>query len=67
MRQLVLDIAERFMTLSTYKNALTPINRMLRLRTLPQTEGIKHNTAGIIAWDRDRLLINKQSFTLNDL
>jgi hypothetical protein len=67
MQQLVLDIAERFITLSTYKNALTPINRMLRLRTLAQTEGIKHNIASIIAWDRDCLLINKQSFTLNNL
>ena len=67
MQQLVLDMAERFITLSTYKNALTPINCMLRLRTLARTEGIKHNTAGIVAWNRDRLLTNKQSFTLNNL
>lgn len=67
MQQLVLEIAERFMTLSTYKNAPTLMNCMLRLRTLARTEGMKHNTAGIVAWDGDRLLINKQSFTLNDL
>ena len=67
MQQLVSDMAERFITLSTYKNAPTPINRMLRLRTLARTEGIKHNTAGIVAWNRDRLLTNKQSFTLNNL
>ena len=55
------------MTLSTYKNALTPMNRILRLRTLARTEGMKHNTASIVAQDRDCLLINKQSFTLNNL
>ncbi|UPX14721.1 uncharacterized protein EKO05_0005196 [Ascochyta rabiei] len=43
------------------------MNRMLRLRTLARTEAKRHTTSGIVAWDRDRLLVNKQSFTLADL
>ncbi|KAF3029137.1 hypothetical protein E8E11_000090 [Didymella keratinophila] len=60
-------MAERFLTLCDYKGAPSPMNRMLRLRTLARTEAKKHNTSGIVAWDRDRLLVDKQSFTLADL
>jgi superfamily II DNA helicase RecQ len=65
--ELVKEMAERFLTLCDYQGAPSPMNRILRLRTLARTEAKKHNTSGIVAWDRDRLLVDKQSFTLADL
>ncbi|EFQ85740.1 hypothetical protein PTT_19223 [Pyrenophora teres f. teres 0-1] len=44
-----------------------PMNRMLRLRTLARSQARRRNTPGIVSWDRDRLLVNKQSFSLADL
>jgi len=65
--QLVRDMAERFMTLSDFKGMPSPMNRMLRLRTLARTQAGRRNAPGIVSWDRDRLLIDKQSFSLADL
>lgn len=65
--ELVREMSERFLTLCDYRGTPSPMNRMLRLRTLARTEAKKHNTPGIVAWDRDRLLVDKQSFTLADL
>jgi hypothetical protein len=64
---LVRDMAERFMTLSDYKGTPSPMNRMLRLRTLARTYAGRRNTPGIVSWDRDRLPVDKQSFSLADL
>jgi hypothetical protein len=65
--ELAREMSERFLTLCDYRGTLSPMNRMLRLRTLARTEAKKHNTPGIVAWDRDCLLVDKQSFTLVDL
>ncbi|UPX19135.1 uncharacterized protein EKO05_0009407 [Ascochyta rabiei] len=65
--ELVKDMSERFMTLSDFKGTPSPMNRMLRLRTLARTQAKQRNTPGIVSWDGDRLLIDKQSFSLADL
>jgi superfamily II DNA helicase RecQ len=65
--ELVRDMAERFMTLSDYRGMPSPINRMLRLRTLARSYASQRNTPGMVSWDRDRLLVDKQSFSLADL
>jgi hypothetical protein len=65
--ELVRDMAERFMTLSDYKGTPSPMNRMLRLRTLARKLAGQRNTPGMVAWDGDRVLVDKQSFTLTDL
>ncbi|UPX14717.1 uncharacterized protein EKO05_0005192 [Ascochyta rabiei] len=65
--ELVKDMSERFMTLSDFKGTPSPMNRMLRLRTLARTQAKRRNTPGIVSWDGDRLLIDKQSFSLADL
>ncbi|PVH94165.1 hypothetical protein DM02DRAFT_481585, partial [Periconia macrospinosa] len=60
-------MAERFMTLSDFKGTPSPMNRMLRLRTLARTQAKRRNTPGTVSWDGDRLLVDKQSFSLADL
>ncbi|CAA9960673.1 DNA helicase recq [Pyrenophora teres f. maculata] len=65
--ELVRDMADRFMTLSDFKGTPSPMNRMLRLRTLARSQARRRNTPGIVSWDRDRLLVDKQSFSLADL
>jgi superfamily II DNA helicase RecQ len=65
--QLVRDMAERFMTLSDFQGKPSPMNRMLRLRTLARTQAKRRNTPGTVSWDGDRLLVDKQSFSLADL
>ncbi|KAE8822992.1 hypothetical protein HRS9122_10467 [Pyrenophora teres f. teres] len=65
--ELVRDMADRFMTLSDFKGTPSPMNRMLRLRTLARSQSRRRNTPGIVSWDRDRLLVDKQSFSLADL
>ncbi|EFQ85739.1 hypothetical protein PTT_19224, partial [Pyrenophora teres f. teres 0-1] len=60
-------MADRFMTLSDFKGTPSPMNRMLRLRTLARSQARRRNTPGIVSWDRDRLLVDKQSFSLADL
>ncbi|UPX20622.1 uncharacterized protein EKO05_0010850 [Ascochyta rabiei] len=60
-------MSERFMTLSDFKGTPSPMNQMLRLRTLARTQAKRRNTPGIVSWDGDRLLIDKQSFSLADL
>jgi superfamily II DNA helicase RecQ len=67
VHELVRDMAERFMQLSSFQGTVTPMNRMLRLRTLARTLAKQRNTSGLVAWDRDRILIDRQSFTLVDL
>lgn len=57
--ELVREMSERFLTLCDYRGTPSPMNRMLRLCTLARTEAKKHNTPGIVAWDRDRLLVDK--------
>lgn len=65
--ELVREMSEQFLTLCDYRGAPSPMNRMLRLRTLARTEAKKHTTRGIVAWDGDRLLVDGQNFTLADL
>lgn len=65
--ELVKDMAERFLTLSDFQGKPSPMNRMLRLRTLARAQAKRRNTPGTVAWDGDRLLVDKQSFLLADL
>ncbi|KAF2824582.1 hypothetical protein CC86DRAFT_264784, partial [Ophiobolus disseminans] len=60
-------MAEQFMTLSDFRGTPSPMNRMLRLRALARAQAKRRNTPGVVAWDRDRLLIDQQSFSLADL
>ncbi|KAL5370899.1 hypothetical protein DPSP01_014610 [Paraphaeosphaeria sporulosa] len=60
-------MADRFMTLSDFKGTPSPMNRMLRLRTLTRTLAKRRNTPSTMSWDGDRLLVDKQSFSLADL
>jgi hypothetical protein len=43
------------------------MNRMLRLRTLARSLAKQRNTSGLVAWDGDKILIERQSFTLLEL
>lgn len=60
-------MAERFLTLSYFQGAPSPMNRMLRMRALARSLASQRNTPGRVSWDKDRLLIDKQSFSLADL
>lgn len=64
---LVKDKAERFMQLSGNGGIVSPMNRMLRLRTLAISFARSRNASGMISWDGDKLLVERQSFTLIDL
>ncbi|KAF1933795.1 uncharacterized protein M421DRAFT_88925 [Didymella exigua CBS 183.55] len=65
--ELVKDMLEQFMTLSNFKGTPSPINQMLCLRTLARAQARQRNTPSIVLWDRDQLLIDKQSFSLANL
>jgi len=65
--ELVKDMARRFMTLTEFDGMPSPLNRMLHMRTYAYAKAKDTMAAGRVSWDRDRLLIDKQSFTLADL
>jgi hypothetical protein len=65
--ELVKDMTEQFMQLSSFQGFVRPMNRMLRLRTLARTLAKRRNTSGLVSWDGDKILIERQSFTLLDL
>jgi hypothetical protein len=65
--ELVKDMSERFMRLSDYSGRACPMNRMLRLRTLARTLAKQRNTPGLVSWEGDKLLVDRQSFSLSDL
>lgn len=67
VHELVRDMAERFMTLSSYRGIVSPMNRMLRLRTLARAMAKQRNTSGFVSWDGDKILVDRQSFTVLDL
>jgi hypothetical protein len=59
-QRLVRDMAEQFMTLSSFKGIPSPINWMHCLYTLLSiTQTKRRNARGNMAWDRDRLLVDK--------
>lgn len=65
--ELVCEMSMRFMMLSDYNHTATPMNRLLRLRALARSESRRRNADGVLSWSGDRLLINQQSFSLDDL
>lgn len=65
--ELVKDMVRRFMTLTEFNGEPSPMNRMLHMRTYAYAKAKETMSAGRVSWDRDRLLIDKQSFTLADL
>lgn len=65
--ELIKDMTRRFMTLTEFDGEPSPMNRMLHMRTYAYARAKGRTTAGRVAWDRDRLLIDQQSFTLADL
>lgn len=65
--ELVGEMAARFMTLADFNHKATPMNRLLRLRALARAEGARRNAEGVLSWSGDRLLIDQQSFTLENL
>jgi len=65
--ELVNDMAERFLMLSDFQHGPTPMNRLLRLRALARAESSRRNADGVLSWSGERLLIDQQSFTLDDL
>jgi superfamily II DNA helicase RecQ len=65
--ELVREMAARFMMLSDFNNGATPMNRLLRLRALARAESRRRNADGMLSWSGDRLLIDQQSFSLDDL
>jgi superfamily II DNA helicase RecQ len=65
--ELVKDMVRRFMTLTEFDGKPSPMNRMLHMRTYAYATAKETMTGGRVSWDRDRLLIDKQSFTLADL
>jgi hypothetical protein len=65
--ELVGEMSTRFMVLSDYSHIATPMNRLLRLRALARSESRRRNADGVLSWSGDRLLINQQSFSLDDL
>lgn len=65
--ELVSEMAVRFMMLSDFNRRATPMNRLLRLRALARAESRRRNADGVLSWSGDRLLIDQQSFSLEDL
>jgi hypothetical protein len=65
--ELVKEMVRRFMTLTEFDGEPSPMNRMLHMRTYAYAKAKETMSAGRVSWDRDRLLIDKQSFTLADL
>jgi hypothetical protein len=65
--ELVREMSTRFLVLSDYNHTATPMNRLLRLRALARSESRRRNADGVLSWYGDRLLINQQSFSLDDL
>jgi superfamily II DNA/RNA helicase len=65
--ELVSEMAVRFMVLSDVNGSATPMNRLLRLRALARAESKRRNADGVLSWSGDRLLIDQQSFSLDDL
>jgi superfamily II DNA helicase RecQ len=65
--ELVGEMSTRSMVLSDYSHTATPMNRLLRLRALARSESRRRNADGVLSWSGDRLLINQQSFSLDDL
>jgi hypothetical protein len=65
--ELVHDMAARFMMLSDFNHQATPMNRLLRLRALARAESRRRNADGVLAWSGDQLLIDQQSFSLDDV
>lgn len=65
--ELVREMATRFMMLSDFNNRATPMNRLLRLRALARAESRRRNADGVLSWSGDRLLLDQQSFSLDDL
>ncbi|KAF1828018.1 hypothetical protein BDW02DRAFT_593434 [Decorospora gaudefroyi] len=60
-------MVERFMQLSSFQGIVSPMNRMLRLRTLARTLAKEQYTSGLVSWDGDKILLDRQSFTMLDL
>ncbi|KAI4221646.1 MAG: hypothetical protein L6R40_008618 [Gallowayella cf. fulva] len=65
--ELVKEMVRRFMTLTEFDGEPSPMNRMLHMRTYAYAKAKETMSAGRVSWDRDRILIDKQSFTLADL
>jgi len=65
--ELVKDKANRYMRLTGFQEFVSPMNRMLRLRTLAVTFARQRNASGMVSWDGDKLLVDQQSFTMLDL
>lgn len=67
VHELVKDKAERYMRLAGFQEMVSPMNRMLRLRTLAITFARQRNAPGMVSWDGDKLLVEQASFTIQDL
>lgn len=67
VHELVKDRAERFMRLTGFQEMVSPMNRMLRLRTLAITFARQRNASGMVSWDGDKMLVDQQTFTMLDL
>jgi superfamily II DNA helicase RecQ len=65
--QLVKEMVRRFMTLTEFDGEPSPMNRMFHMRTYAYAKSKETMSAGRVSWDRDKLLIDKESFTLADL
>ncbi|KAI1663136.1 DEAD/DEAH box helicase [Pyrenophora tritici-repentis] len=67
VHSIVSIMAEKFMRLSDARGGVTPMDRLLRLRTLARKLANDRNTSGVVAWDGDKILVDRQSFTVADL
>ena len=65
--ELVKKMVHRFMTLTMYGGVPTPMDRVLHMRTYGFSIRYGTNGEGRVAWDGDKILIEKQTFTLVDL
>jgi hypothetical protein len=65
--ELVGKISTQFIVLSDYSHTATPINQLLQLQALARSESRRRNADGVLSWSSNQLLINQQSFSLDDL
>ncbi|KAI2474956.1 hypothetical protein Ptr902_13637 [Pyrenophora tritici-repentis] len=54
VHSIVSIMAEKFMRLSDARGGVTPMDRLLRLRTLARKLANDRNTSGVVAWDGDK-------------
>jgi superfamily II DNA helicase RecQ len=60
-------LTERFMTLREFGGRISPMDRILRTRTYGLKIRMTTKASGTVAWEGDRVLVNKIRFGIDDI